>query len=245
MAPGQMATWNADPSAVPVPVKIACALTWVFSGLVALTYAGVLVALIAVQDQIVEYVVDSPEWKRANLPQDLLVPALWLAVLLFLAWAVGACVLAWFTWRRHNWARWLLATSAAGAFVVGMLAFPAGHPAPAGGRPHDRGAVPLHLARLVRAGHPEHLAGPTLGPTDGPPPGHLPGHPLTRPTGSRRAASRPDPLRTTRPEASHPSGDQWWLRSVSRNRLSPSTIRSCCLQNAHRIRWRPCSEPSS
>ena len=24
MAPGQMATWNADPSAVPVPVKIAC-----------------------------------------------------------------------------------------------------------------------------------------------------------------------------------------------------------------------------
>ena len=40
MAPGQMATWSVDPSAVPVPVKIACALTWVFSGVVALMYAG-------------------------------------------------------------------------------------------------------------------------------------------------------------------------------------------------------------
>ena len=47
---------------MPAAVKIACILTWVFSGLVALMYAGVLVALIAVQDQIVDYVVDSPEW---------------------------------------------------------------------------------------------------------------------------------------------------------------------------------------
>ena len=53
-------------------------------------------------------------------------PALWLGVLMFLGWALGACVLAWFTWRRHNWARWLLATSAAAAFVAGLFAFPVG-----------------------------------------------------------------------------------------------------------------------
>ena len=123
-APG--VTWGTDPSAVPVPVKIACILTWVFSGLVALMYAGVLVALIAVRDQIVDYVVDTPEWQRSELQQDILVPVLWLGVLMFLGWAVGACVLAFFTWRRHNWARWLLATSAAATFVVGMFAFPVG-----------------------------------------------------------------------------------------------------------------------
>ena len=54
-------------AAVPAGVKIACILTWVFSGLVALMYAVVLVALIVAQDQIVDYVVDSPEWQRANL----------------------------------------------------------------------------------------------------------------------------------------------------------------------------------
>ncbi len=114
------------PSAVPASVKIACILTWVFSGVVALMYAGVLVALIVWQDQIVEYVVDSPEWQRSNLQEDILVPVLWLGCLMFLGWSLGACVLAWFTWRRHNWARWLLATSAAAAFIAGLIAFPVG-----------------------------------------------------------------------------------------------------------------------
>ncbi len=171
MAPGQMATWNVDPSAVPVPVKIACVLTWVFSGLVALTYAGVLVALIAAKDQIVDYVVDSPEWKQANLPQDLLVPALWLAVLLFLGWALGACVLAWFTWRRHNWARWLLATSAAAAFVVGFLAFPAG-------LLHSLAAVLTIVGLFLsnsRAWFEQGTRNTWQGPPSGPPPGSPPG----------------------------------------------------------------------
>jgi hypothetical protein len=120
------ATWGAGPSTVPAPVKIACILTWVFSGLVALMYAGVLVALIAIKDQIVDYVVDTPEWQRSELQQDMLVPVLWLGVLMFLGWALGACVLAFFTWRRHNWARWLLAASAATTFVIAMFAFPVG-----------------------------------------------------------------------------------------------------------------------
>jgi hypothetical protein len=195
MAPGQMATWNVDSSAVPVPVKIACALTWVFSGVVALTYAGVLVALIAAKDQIVDYVVDSPEWKQANLPQDLLVPALWGAVLVFLGWALGACVLAWFTWRRHNWARWLLAASAVGAFVVGLLAFPAGIL-------HQLAAALTIVGLFFSTSRAWFEQGPPSGPPQGPPPGssawppadpsdaqtpegHSPGPPQDRPPGGK------------------------------------------------------------
>jgi hypothetical protein len=185
MAPGQVPTWGADPSAVPVPVKIACALTWVFSGVVALTYAGVLVALVVAQDQIVDYVVDSPEWKQANLPQGLLVPALWLAVLMFLVWALGACVLAWFTWRRHNWARWLLAASAAGAFVVALLAFPAGIL-------HQLAAVLtivglfLSTSRVwFEKGTPNALQSPPSGPPSGPSPGSPPSPPRDHPSGGK------------------------------------------------------------
>ena len=68
----------------------------------------------------------SPEWQRANLQPDMLVPVLWLGCLMFLGWSLGACVLAWFTWRRHNWARWLLAASAAAALVAALFAFPVG-----------------------------------------------------------------------------------------------------------------------
>jgi len=187
MTPGQMTTWSADPSAVPVPVKIACALTWVFSGLVALTYAGVLVALIVAKDQIVDYVVDSPEWKQANLPQDLLVPALWIAVLMFLVWALGACVLAWFTWRRHNWARWLLATSAAGAFVLGLLAFPAGIL-------HQLAAV-LTIVGLFLSTSRAWFDQGTQRTWRGPPPGSPPGPPA-------------EPSDSPAPESQQPEGQQ-------------------------------------
>jgi hypothetical protein len=112
--------------AVPVTVKVACVLTWVFSGVVSLMYAGVLVVLAADQDRMVDYIVKAPEWQRANLDQDLLVPVLWVACLMFLAWSLGACVLAWFTWRRHNWARWMLAVSAGVALVAALFAFPVG-----------------------------------------------------------------------------------------------------------------------
>jgi len=209
MAPGQMTTSNTDPSAVPVPVKIACALTWVFSGLVALTYAGVLVALIAVKDQIVDYVVDSPEWKQANLSQDLLLPALWIAVLLFLGWALGACVLAWFTWRRHNWARWLLAASAGGTFVVALLAFPAGIL-------HQLAAV-LTIVGLFLSTSRDWFeqstrnswhgppSGPTSGPPHGPPPGSPPGPPAD-PTDSQFPGNQPPENQPPGPPRDHSPG---------------------------------------
>ncbi len=111
---------------VPAAVKVACILTWVFSGMVALLYAVMLVILVFAQDRVVDEVVKSPAWERSNLDQDILVPALWIGALLFMAWALGACVVAVFTWRRHNWARWMLAASAACVLLIGFLAFPIG-----------------------------------------------------------------------------------------------------------------------
>ena len=157
-----------------------------------------LVALIVVQDQIVDYVVDSPEWKQANLPQDLLVPALWLAVLMFLVWALGACVLAWFTWRRHNWARWLLATSAAGAFVVGLLAFPAGIL-------HQLAAVLTIVGLFLstsRAWFEQGTQNTWQGPPSGPPPGPPPGHPRSPP------GPPADPTDSQSPESQPPESQQ-------------------------------------
>lgn len=133
VAEGQPTTWArptyadvARGTSVPVTVKVACILTWVFSGLVALMYLVVLFVLVVAQDRMVELVVESPEWQRANLDQDVLVPALWAGVLIFLGWAVGACALAWFAWRRHGWARWMLAFSAGTTLLVGFFAFPVG-----------------------------------------------------------------------------------------------------------------------
>jgi hypothetical protein len=113
-------------AAVPLTVKIACILTWVFAGVVALAYLGVMVALVVAKDQMVDYVVKVPEWQRANFDQDVILPVLWVGCLMFLAWSVGACLLAWFTWRRHNWARWLLVASAAATLVAALFAFPVG-----------------------------------------------------------------------------------------------------------------------
>ena len=53
-------------------------------------------------------------------------PVLWVGCLMFLGWSLGACVLALFTWRRHNWARYLLVASAGAALVASTFAFPVG-----------------------------------------------------------------------------------------------------------------------
>lgn len=112
----------------PAEVKVACIVTWVFSGAVALLYAVMAVVLLVAQDRIVKLVLDSPAWARSNLRPDLLVPVLWLGCLLFLGWSLAACVLAFFTWRGHGWARWLLVASAAAAFVAAVFALPVGIP---------------------------------------------------------------------------------------------------------------------
>jgi hypothetical protein len=180
-------------STPPVTVKVACILTWVFSGVVALLYLGAMVALVVAQDRIVDYVVGVPEWQRANLDPDMVLPVLWVGCLMFLGWSLGACLLAWFTWRRHNWARWLLVVSATVTLVAALFAFPVGMlhqlaaaltiggllgtaarawfagttwPPPGPGQP---GGWPPPQQGLPQSQHP---TGPP--PQDGPPPGGKP-----------------------------------------------------------------------
>ena len=134
-AAGQAPVWSPSAGApaappadreVPTPVKLACSLTWAFSGTLALLYLVILGWLAIDPEGLRTLVADSPEWKRVNMSADVIVPGLWLSTLVVLAWTVGACVLAWFAWRRHDWARWLLAFSAGFALLVAMFAFPVG-----------------------------------------------------------------------------------------------------------------------
>jgi hypothetical protein len=97
-----------------------------FSGSVALLYLAAAVVLLVDRSAVVDRVVSSPAWRDSGLDRGLLVPVLWVGVLLFLAWSLGAVVLAWFAWRRHDWARYLLAASAGMALLVAAIAFPVG-----------------------------------------------------------------------------------------------------------------------
>lgn len=125
IAPSAYAPFASKPP-VPAQVRIACFLTWGFSGLVALMYVGVLAFLVIDQDQLVRLLTESPAWTQAGLDESLLVPVLWIGCLMFLGWALGAMALAWLTWRRHNWARYLLVTSAVVAAIASTFAFPIG-----------------------------------------------------------------------------------------------------------------------
>jgi hypothetical protein len=162
--------WN-PPVSLPMPthVKVACLLTWAFSGVVAAVYAVMLVILVVNKDQLVDYVVRSPGWQQANIDPDLLVPVLWVGCLMFFGWSAGAVLLAWFTWRRHNWARYILVASAACAALAGLFAFPFSIP-------HLVACV-LAIVALFTAQSRAWFAQPTRGqwppqgPTQGPPPG--------------------------------------------------------------------------
>jgi len=192
-------------AAVPVTVKIACFLTWVFSGVVALLYVGMLLALILAQDRMVDFVLDSPGWQRADLEADLLVPVLWVGCLIFLGWSVGACVLAWFAWRRHNWARWTLSASAATTVVAAIFAFPVGVL-------HQLAAL-VAIAGLFSAASRTWYARQSWlpgGPPGGPP-GGQPGDPLDPRTDWRSAPPpTPDhyPAQPPQPPQPPPGGTQ-------------------------------------
>jgi hypothetical protein len=62
--------------------------------------------------------------QRAGVTPAGLLAALWVVGLLMIGWAAGAAVLAWFVWRRYDWARYLLVLSSGAVFVASLLAFP-------------------------------------------------------------------------------------------------------------------------
>ncbi|MET0839714.1 MAG: hypothetical protein ABWY19_13090 [Marmoricola sp.] len=191
---GAPIAWQAPAAGpVPMPVRVSCLLTWVFAGSIAVVYAVMLLALVVAKDEIVDYVLKSPEWQRSEIDRDLLMPVLWVGCLMFLGWSVGALLLAWFTWRRHNWARYLLAGCAAAAALAGLVAFPFS-------LFHVLACV-LAITGLFAARSRAWFAQPTRGhwpppgPPGGPPPGPSYGPPPPPPSqGQHRAGQGKPPV---------------------------------------------------
>lgn len=113
-----------DVTAMPRAVRVACLLTFVFAGLTALGCLLTMAYLAANADELVERMTDTEQWRQAELDASLIEPALWMGMLMILGWCVAALILGVFTWRRQNWARYLLAASAVMAALFSLLGFP-------------------------------------------------------------------------------------------------------------------------
>ncbi len=120
--------------AVPAPVGIACLVTWIFSGMVAVLYTVVTVVLIATPDAVLDPLRESPQWQQAlrdsQVPAEtverVLLPSMVIVLVLSIVWALAACVLALLVRRGHGWARWTLVVSAGATFLLAIAAFPVG-----------------------------------------------------------------------------------------------------------------------
>lgn len=108
-------------SAPPGAVRAAAILTWVFAGLTGAAYALILVVLVVGGDSIVSRIQDTSAFRGSKLRPDLVRPALYVGSGIVLVWCLVACVLAYFVWRGHSWACYLLVVSAAvGALISGL-----------------------------------------------------------------------------------------------------------------------------
>ena len=127
--PGDPWSYSSQPQgrgARPGSVAAAAWLTWIFSGLTVLLYGGMLAMLAGVRDQLLSAVQQDNSVSRLNMSGDDLVRVLWVAGVVIVFWCVSAIVLAALAFRGHNWARILLAVSAAFAALFSIAAFPVG-----------------------------------------------------------------------------------------------------------------------
>ena len=114
---------------VPVQVKLATILTLTFCTAFVLVLVVSMSRVAADSAAYVDQAMrDNPSLARAGVTPEALLPILWVGAVLFVGWAVAAMLLAWLTWRRHDWARWLLAISAGAVLVAAAFAFPFGLP---------------------------------------------------------------------------------------------------------------------
>ncbi|WP_030483893.1 hypothetical protein [Nocardioides aequoreus] len=111
----------------PLPVRLACALTWTACTLVVLAIV-VGLAFFVTDPGVVRPVFDEAMQLQgtAELPAGMITATVWTAALMFGGWALGAIVLAELCRRRHDWARYLLVISAVVSGVLCLLTFPIG-----------------------------------------------------------------------------------------------------------------------
>jgi hypothetical protein len=111
-------------AAVPSEVRIACALTWVFSVLTAAAYVAVVIVVAIDRDRIVDLARDNAALRDSSISDNQLVGLLVAVSAVVVAWCMIAAVLAALTWRRQHvpWA--MLVASAAGAALLSVVALP-------------------------------------------------------------------------------------------------------------------------
>jgi len=141
---GQPAGWSAAPPAgwdrrtaaysvpsvpstrplVPTHVRVACALTWVFTGLTAAIYLVLLVLIAVDRPRVLDLLRDNPGVRDTSFSDDQLVAAVVAASAVVVAWCVIAGVLAFLAWRRQSWAWITLVVSVGMSALVEVLALP-------------------------------------------------------------------------------------------------------------------------
>lgn len=130
--PPPVAVLGADPVAapvgsrhqVPVQVRTACILTWVFSALTASVYVGLIVAAAVDRAGTVDLVRDSSGISDLTATDAELIGALLAMSALMLVWCILASVLAALTWRRQAWASVALLVSCGVATLFEVVGFP-------------------------------------------------------------------------------------------------------------------------
>ena len=124
LPPAPPTTPRPSAAAVPNEVRIACALTWVFSLLTAAAYVAVVVVVAVDRDRIVDLARDNAALRDSSISDTQLVGLLVAVSAVVVAWCMIAAVLAALTWRRQHvpWA--MLVASAAGASLLSLVALP-------------------------------------------------------------------------------------------------------------------------
>lgn len=102
----------ADQDRRPLTVTVAALVTWVFSGLMLLGLVLSAADIPSMRDEIVSQLEQNPGFQNSNLTVDDVVALIWVMLAVTFVWAVAALVLAWFAFRRANWARIALVVSA-------------------------------------------------------------------------------------------------------------------------------------
>jgi len=105
----------------PVPVIVAAALTWVFSGLTLLFLLLMVVLLLADQDQLLTALRDNPQIAAEDYTARQLLGVLWVISAVGVFWCLSAMALAVLAYRRVNLGRIGLVVSAVVAGVLGVI----------------------------------------------------------------------------------------------------------------------------
>ena len=105
----------------PLPVIVAAALTWIFSGLTLLFLLLVVVVLLSDQDQLLTALRDNPQIAAADYTARQLLGLMWVVAAVGLFWCLAAIALAVLAYRRVGLGRVGLIASAVAAGVVSAI----------------------------------------------------------------------------------------------------------------------------